>query len=114
MDIPLSTLYEARPGEQPLRCSRSSREKWEQGPLACYRDVVEGASFLFMRLKDSLKLSLEGAFALEQCPAGGWLLKNRAVALPSYWFPVLPKCRRLDSQGHILEERAADLRAIEE
>lgn len=70
-----------------------------------------GASCCFVRLQRgearTISFVAEGAYLLEACPSGGWLLKAVQAESPSYWIPQAPILRTLDDCGHIIAERAA-------
>jgi hypothetical protein len=76
-----------------------------------------GASCCFVRLPPSENTSarfvLEGAYGLQTCPSGGWLLTPVEETLPTYWIPQLPVSRATDTQGRIVSEITASLAAFE-
>jgi len=70
--------------------------------------------FRFESVKPTeIVISLNGSYRLELCPAGGWLLISLARSHESYWIPLSPVLRTIDSQGHILTERPVEFRNIE-
>lgn len=96
-------------GESRLQLDRGARSGAESGGVQRIQDTFEGADCLFLRSAAATPLRLDGNYALLRCPAGGWLLHNRDSAASSYWLPMPATLRRISAQGHILEERAADL-----
>ncbi len=82
-------------------------------------DVFAGAqaSCAFLRVRSSQaaqgSIALAGPYRIEDTPAGGWLLLPAGEDAASYWVPLAPRARRLDADGHILEERVAALRGLD-
>ena len=74
---------------------------------------AEGVSCCFVRLQRgearTISFIAEGAYLLEACPSGGWLLKAVQTESPSYWVPQAPILRTLDDHGHITSERPASV-----
>lgn len=74
---------------------------------------AEGVSCCFVRVQRgkarTLSFIAEGAYLLEACPSGGWLLKAVQAESPSYWIPQAPILRTLDDHGHITSERPASV-----
>jgi len=72
-----------------------------------------GASCCFVRLQRgearTISFIAEGAYLLEACPSGGWLLKAVQAESPSFWIPQAPILRTLDDRGHITAERPASV-----
>jgi hypothetical protein len=91
-----------------IRLAHGQRSSVRSGDSQRTRDAVDGADCMFFRTDTPTGLRLEGHFLLRRCAAGGWLLRNRDPASPSYWLPVPPMLRRVSQHGHILEERAAE------
>ena len=81
-----------------------------------FRDAG-GALCSFLRLapgaERTVRFVLDGAYGLESCYSGGWLLRPVAGDLPTYWVPRTPVFRSLDAQGRILTEQPASFRALE-
>ncbi len=71
----------------------------------------EDAACAFLRVPPGQQaraaISLDGGYRIEGVAAGGWLLAPAGACAPVYWIPAAPMLRRLDADGHILEERAA-------
>lgn len=69
----------------------------------------EGAQCCFLRLavpcETEVRFVLAGAYRVSAAEAGGWLLLPIQDIPETYWIPQLPRIRRVDAQGHILEER---------
>lgn len=63
-------------------------------------------------LDGRLHLALDGAYALQTCSAGGWLLVSDDVTFPAYWAPRWPSNRTTDRDGHILTDAQADLTSV--
>ena len=96
-----------------LRLSHGQRSDGNSGGLRRVRDTFEGAACLFLRGPTATRFRLDGEYRLLRCASGGWLLHNRDSAAPSYWLPAPATLRRTSAQGHILEERAAELDGFE-
>ena len=79
------------------------------GDLRRVRDTFEEADCVFLRTAAITRFRLDGDYRLKRSPAGGWLLHSRDLSAPSYWLPAPTTQRRTSAQGHILEERAAEL-----
>jgi hypothetical protein len=77
---------------------------------------AEGVSCCFVRLPQgaarTFSFTAQGAYLLEACPSGGWLLKAVDVESPSYWIPQAPMLRTLDDYGHITAERPASVAGL--
>ncbi|MBI2798832.1 MAG: hypothetical protein HYX63_00870 [Gammaproteobacteria bacterium] len=75
------------------------------------------ASCLFWRGApgSEIFLTAPAGYSLSICPAGGWLISAAAISesAPAYWFPVIPTLRRLNAQGHILEEAQPKLTRLD-
>ena len=95
------------------RLSHGRRSDRNSGDLRRVRDTFEGAACLFLRGPTATRFRLDGEYRLLRCASGGWLLHNRDSAAPSYWLPAPATLRRTSAQGHILEERAAELDGFE-
>jgi hypothetical protein len=78
---------------------------------------MEGVACCFLRLPvdtgRTVRFSVEGAYQLETCEAGGWLLKPLDSGQPHYWLPKAPVNRRLDSHSHILAESSDCISAFQ-
>lgn len=87
------------------RCRSRDTSNWD---ARVDRFATAGASCAFLRVRAprtvSVAISLAGTYRIEQMPAGGWLLAPASGSDVTYWLPVAPKARRLDRDGHILEE----------
>lgn len=97
-------------GASALCLSRCKRSHPEFAILSLTLDGFDQAACLFIRVPAShdAAFRLGGDFRLVRCHAGGWLLVNRAAGRADYWLPAQATLRRLDGQGHILEERLAE------
>lgn len=77
---------------------------------------VAGASCCFVRLQRgaarTISFIAQGAYLLEACPSGGWLLKAAQAESASYWLPQAPMLRTLDDCGHITAERPASVAGL--
>ncbi|TCV88122.1 hypothetical protein [Sulfurirhabdus autotrophica] len=91
-----------------LRLMHGQRGTTQSGGLQQTGDIFDGAACFFLRADDAIHLKLEGSFALQRCQSGGWMLKSRDITEPSYWMPATAKMRRINPQGHILDEAAAE------
>lgn len=91
-----------------LSLKHGQRSSTQSGSLQQTGDIFDGATCFFLRADEAIHLKLEGSFALQRCLSGGWMLKNRVSAESSYWIPTQAKMRRISSQGHILDEAAAE------
>lgn len=91
-----------------LSLGHGQRGRAQSGDMQRVSDAFEGANCVFLRADCAPSLRLDGKYALQRCSAGGWLLRSRDPATPSYWLPGPAKLRRTNVQGHILEERTAE------
>jgi hypothetical protein len=98
--------------EARLRLGCGARSEVVSGGLQRMQDAFAGADCLFVR-GTTPRFRLDGDYRLLRCAAGGWLLQNRDTAASSYWLPTPATLRRTSTQGHILEERRADLDGLE-
>ncbi len=64
----------------------------------------------FLRFQAPGRHTFPGVVAVRTCPAGGWLLEGRDTC---FWLPRMPVARRLDADGHILEEKPAPVAGID-
>lgn len=90
-----------------LRLSHGQRGTILADDIQRVQDTFENADCVFLRTDAAISFRLDGNYALQRCAAGGWLLRSRDAAMPSYWLPTPATLRRVSAQGHILEERAA-------
>lgn len=71
-------------------------------------DRIGGATCCFMRLNclasRQMILEVPGPYRIDSCPSGGWLLSTSEPEKPTYWFPLSPMLREVDSVGHIRVE----------
>lgn len=74
--------------------------------LESLEDEFAGSACQFLRFPQPADHTLPGVSHLQTCPAGGWLLEGQEAA---FWLPRFPVARKLDAQGHILDEREAPL-----
>lgn len=91
-----------------LRLSHGQRSRAQSGGMQRTQDSFEDANCIFLRADAVPRLRLNGNYALQRCAGGGWLLRSRDSAAPSYWLPAPATLRRVSAQGHILEERTAE------
>lgn len=92
-----------------LQMGAGQRSVDNSDSLRRMQDRFEGASCLFLRSSTTALFRLDGDYRLLRCTAGGWLLASRDPLASSYWLPVATTLRRVSEQGHILEERTAEL-----
>lgn len=96
------------------RCRPQATAGWD-ARVDRFEDAL--ASCAFVRVLPSqaaqATFALLGPYRIEGAQAGGWLLLPADVDNAAYWLPLVPKVRRLDSDGHILEERVAELRGLD-
>jgi hypothetical protein len=59
-----------------------------------------------------VRFALSGAYQLNACASGGWLLKSSAAGEPGYWLPRLPVLRTLDRHGHVLAETTVPIAGL--
>ena len=96
-----------------------ARSSWEASGearlvLDRFRDAGDAAC-CFVRLapgEGSTRLVVEGAYGLESCASGGWLIRPVDAWRPVYWIPRFPTLRRCDAQGRILTEEPATLQGF--
>ncbi|MGX2039764.1 hypothetical protein ACWJKU_06470 [Methylocaldum sp. MU1018] len=90
------------------------REVAEDGETILDRWDDEGSSCLFFRRTgrgDRIVVRSPPGYRLVKAAAGGWIFQS--AGQPLYWWPELPKLRRLDGDGHILAEMDAPLSTLE-
>ena len=78
-------------------------------------DRSEDAECLFLRTRAGfaeLELRLTGHHVVTACCAGGWLVMPLDETAPVYWVPTHPTSRKMDAQGHILDEALAEVIGI--
>ena len=100
-----------------VQCDLFARKSWEvSGQASLVLDQfgdAGGPSCCFVRLAPcdatTVRLVVEGGYALQSSPSGGWLLKPTEARRPTYWVPRFPILRRYDAHGRILAEEAAAL-----
>ena len=104
----LDTLFVAPTTALCLNAAR--RTIFDHAGLALSLDSFESASCLFVRADAFSEVGFRsnGNYLLLRTPGGGWLLQSRDSSSPGYWLPGQAMLRRVSSQGHILEERAAE------
>ena len=118
MDIDLERLFSPS-GEMTEEGGAFGVRRLHFAPLAGaevrldeFRDCPE-ARCAFLRLGSNaaarLRLHLAGEYGLATSSLGGWLITPTQAQAPAYWLPTPPQLRRLDAQGHILQERAIAL-----
>ena len=74
----------------------------ESGEVCCFLRLPPGE-------QRTVHFVLEGQYSVKACVAGGWLLLPAEHELPSYWSPLPIMFRALDSLGHILKSRTAEI-----
>jgi hypothetical protein len=110
LDLAVNTLFS---GDTPhLSLDHTRKEHAQRSHLIItaiqrIRDEFDNADCVFLRTHTAITLRLNGNYALQRCTAGGWLLRSHDSTVPSYWLPAPATLRRISTQGHILEERAA-------
>ncbi|GAB6066986.1 hypothetical protein JCM13664_03040 [Methylothermus subterraneus] len=93
---------------QTLRLADAARELVPSLDAEQLIDRLGEAECRFLRFRGPADHLLPGVSRIRACPAGGWLLEGKE----NFWVPRLPMARRLDSQGHVLEETAAPLSGL--
>ena len=106
-EFDINTLFSQ--GDQQLRLSHGQRNSSDVGGQHRVWDAFEGADCLFLRIASATQYRLDGTYRLLRCAAGGWLLASRDPSTSSYWLPTGATLRRVSEQGHIMEERAAEM-----
>ena len=96
-------------GSAVVQPDHATRFHWNQDGTNGLRDELEQGTCLYLRSRSQNTLRLRGHFSLQQCRAGGWVLRSHHLAAPSYWLPTPATLRRIDQDGHILGERNAEL-----
>lgn len=74
----------------------------ESGEACCFLRLPAGEPRI-------VRFVLEGEYSVKTCAGGGWLLLPAEYELPSYWSPLPFMLRTLDSHGHILKSRTAEI-----
>lgn len=97
-------------GQTDLCLTPAKRSESESDGLSLTLDRSDRATCLFLRasILAETRFQLLGNFRFVRCLSGGWLLENRIEGQPSYWLPTHAILRRLNNQGHILEEHVAE------
>ena len=76
----------------------------------------QGAQACFMRTElaqgGEVIVACPGSYRLEGSAAGGWLLLPDQPDAACFWIPVLPMLRTVDSDGHVLTEKAVELKSF--
>lgn len=110
----------ADPGERLVVTDALVRRRYQDGDtLEIIRDDFNtlAARCCFGRYRPAqagaLSLSLNGAYRVDACRGGGWLLTPAVADRPTYWIPRAPVSRRLDGDGHLLAEEAAEIVALQ-
>lgn len=98
-------LSELPVGEVRILAACGARRRVDEHSLHSLCDAFDGADCLFVRATTTARVWLGGDFRLLRCPAGGWLLQSRIPESSSFWAPTPVVQRRIDDQGHILDER---------
>ena len=96
-----------------LNLSNARRSHAQPADMQLVHDNFEGADCLFLRGTTATRFRLDGDYRLIRCASGGWLLSSRDSTAPCYWLPAPATLRRANAQGHILEERAAELNGFD-
>jgi hypothetical protein len=117
---PIPEIFEPHEGTASRRVlqsdvfERTERELFPRAAIVV-DDFPEGGGTAcgFMRLLPGkariARLAFHGAYRVEFCPSGGWLLNSAEVGTPSYWIPQSPVLRTIDSRARILSEQPAPL-----
>ncbi len=100
-------------GFATVQAGFDARSHWSWSGLDGLRDGLKQGTCLYLRTCSQTTLRARGHFNLQQCRAGGWLLRSDDFAAPSYWLPTPATLRRIDQDGHILGERTAELLGFE-
>lgn len=88
-----------------VQTDTASRNIKTAAGLESLNDCFEAEiSCRFLRFRQNTDYTLPAIAGLRALPAGGWLLAGEDQA---FWLPRLPVARKIDAQGHILEERSA-------
>jgi len=88
----------------------TARRHLRQDSCDIVHDAFDGSECRFLRFQAPASHTFPGVAAVRTCPAGGWLLEGEDT---SFWLPRLPVARRLDGDGHILEEKPAPVAGID-
>lgn len=111
-EMDLSSLFDAGPGPVIAVSSAGQRNAVASLGGDYLRDDIDGAVCCFLRVGDAdsgATLRLSGQYRIESASAGGWLLTSDISEHPFYWLPTHATARRLNDDGHILEEAPAEL-----
>jgi len=111
---------EGAAARQVVKATLFTRTEWEvSGRAALMLDQfsdASGASCCFVRASRGRarvdSFAIQGAYKLETCPSGGWLLESDNETATAYWIPQPPMLRTIDARGRILSEQAAPLIGI--
>ncbi len=90
----------------PLQIPGATRQTLATPSTEQLIDRLEEAECQFLRFLGPADYTLPEVSRVQACPAGGWLLEGQKAI---FWLPRLPVARKLDQQGHILEETAAPI-----
>lgn len=101
-------------GQDFRRCRPDAAADWDI-LVDRFSDAQVDCAFLRLRPSQARQASfwLAGAHRIEDAPAGGWLVLPAGEECDAYWIPSVPRARRLDNDGHILEERVAALSGLD-
>ena len=83
---------------------------WNGG--RCLDSLAPGVACLFLRHSVQASFTLPAAYGFLACAAGGWLLLSDDSTQPTYWAPHPLTYRKLNADGHILQERPASITEV--
>ena len=122
--LPLRVLFDTPPDAMLRRetaGARFLRSEWELNG-ACslildrFPDTAE-TDCCFWRIaphdRGTVRFLLDGAYAMQTCPSGGWLLKPGKPTLSTFWVPQVPVFRTYDSNRRMTYEAPASLRGFD-
>lgn len=109
--LELSTLFAESDRLQSLVNGRRSHAQYAD--IKVIHDAFAGADSLFFRASSAHLFRLNGDYQLLRCASGGWLLSSHDATEASYWSPAMAMLRLTSPQGHILEEREAELEGFD-
>jgi hypothetical protein len=114
--LDISSLFQPKLEEMAGRTTRIQRYRRTialgvEVILDCFLDTTASCGFIRLLPADAqvVKIIVKGGYRLTSISSGGWLLEPHSRHLSAYWIPQPPYLRQIDSNGHILSQRDAEI-----